>query len=344
MKPRKILIPSAVSLIVAAATIITAIASAQPPQIAPTPRPTPGGYPAPTVAPALPTPKIDDRGLPPVETDDPFNEEDPNRTPANRLTPERIKGMLENEDSIFWEAARRDVYGASSGTMRTIAARRLELRRRVGQTVFGRELEPRWAGKKRVALTFDDGPHAATTQAILDILKRSRVPATFFFVGTMAERHPELVRAAFRDGHSIGNHTFHHVTMVKLSEADAVTEIKACGNVLKAATGVSPHLFRPPGGQYHSVIAEDAAALGYHTILWTCDPGDYQRLHPATIAQRTLKTVTPGGIILLHSGVTETLRALPYIIQSLREAGYTFVTVDEMLRTDAAARRTTLKQ
>jgi peptidoglycan/xylan/chitin deacetylase (PgdA/CDA1 family) len=292
----------------------------------------PKGYPPPVIAPALPPRKLDDGSLPPIAVDDPFNEEDPNRTAANMLTPERIKAMIDNEESVFWEAARRDVYGESGGTLKTIEAKRASLQKDLRRRVVGRGVQGYRNGKKLVALTFDDGPHTATTQPILDILKQYRVPATFFFVGAMAERHPELVRAAFKDGHSIGNHTFHHVTMVKLSEADAVTEIKACGNVIRAATGFSPHLFRPPGGRYNQRIAEDAAALGYDTILWTCDPGDYLRLHPAIIAQRTLKTVTPGGIIILHSGVPETVRALPYIIESLREAGCQFVTVDEMLK------------
>jgi chitin deacetylase len=153
----------------------------------------------------------------------------------------------------------------------------------------------------------------------------------------MAVRHPELVRAAFRDGHSIGNHTFHHFSLIRLSEGQAVTEIMACGNILKAITGSLPHLFRPPGGTYSTDVAEDAALLGYTMVLWTGDAGDYERLPPAVIAQRTLKCARPGGVIILHSGVTQTVRALPYIIETLRNEGYTLVTVDQMIQAGVAA-------
>ena len=282
-------------------------------------------YPAPSMAPSLPPRKLDDGGLPPISVDDPFNENDPSRTAANMLTLEQIQAMLDNEESPFWTVARREIEEG-------IGPRRKPM-------LLSRAAVPYRAGKKLVALTFDDGPHTATTQPILLILKRYHVPATFFFVGAMAARHPDLVRAAAKDGHSIGNHTFHHVTMPALSEADAATEIKACGSVIKAATGVAPHLFRPPGGQYTPQIAGDAAALGYCTVLWTCDPGDYLRLPPAVITKRTLKTVTPGGIVILHSGVPETVRALPSIIESLRAAGYSFVTVDEMWKSNLPVKK-----
>ena len=304
------------------------MAFAPPVPVLPSPRQNVPAYPSPTIVPSLPTRRLNDSGLPPISVDDPFDEADPGRTAANMLTLERIQAMLDNEESVFWTSAWRETDGGEGRFMR----QPITLWKGTANRILVRSTEKYRAGKKLIALTFDDGPHTATTQPILLILKQYHVPATFFFVGAMAERHPDLVRATARGGHSIGNHTFHHVTMVALSRADAATEIKACGNVLKAATGVTPHLFRPPGGQYTAQIAGDAAALGYQTILWTGDPGDYLRLAPAVIAKRTLKTVTPGGIVILHSGVPETVRALPTIIESLRKAGYSFVTVDEMLK------------
>jgi len=289
-------------------------------------------FPAPAIAPPLPTPRIDDQGLPPVPADDPYNENDPNRTPANMLGPDQIKAILENETSRYWLAAHRTVYGANGGALQTVEQAEARPRKDAPRPVLVRAHSNWSGGKKLLALTFDDGPHTATTQPILDVLKQYRVPATFFFVGEMAERHPDLVRAAFKDGHSIGNHTYHHVTLVKLSEGDALTEVEACSNVLRAITGEKPHLFRPPGGQYTPVIERDTGALGYTTVLWTGDPGDYNRLHPAVIAQRTLQCARPGGIIILHSGVWQTVRALPYLIKSLRGEGYTLVSVDQMLQ------------
>lgn len=317
------------------------MAPAVAPDVASTPYapPSPAAYPAPPLPTPLPTPTINDGGQPPIEVDDPFNENDPNRTPANMLSDARIQAILDNEESPFWVTAHRQVFGIHGGTLQDLARERSELDRDVRTTIFRHTASPVTAdGRKLLALTFDDGPHVATTQLILDVLKQYRCPATFFFVGEMAVRHPDLVRAAFRAGHSVGNHTFHHLTLVKLSEGDAVTEIMACGNILHAITGVTPHLFRPPGGTFTTDIAEDAALLGYTTVLWTGDAGDYERLHPAVIAQRTLKCARPGGIIILHSGVLQTVRALPYIIESLRNMGYTLVTVDQMLQSDGGGR------
>ncbi|MFH0800833.1 MAG: polysaccharide deacetylase family protein [bacterium] len=113
-------------------------------------------------------------------------------------------------------------------------------------------------GIKHLALTFDDGPHPQYTPALLKILEHYHVKATFFLVGEVAEAHPDLVRAEAAAGHCIANHTYRHVKLTRVPPDMVATEIKACGEVLKAITGKAPRFFRPPGGDYNDQVLEVA--------------------------------------------------------------------------------------
>ncbi len=190
---------------------------------------------------------------------------------------------------------------------------------------------------KEIAITFDDGPHPQFTPQLLAILKQYDVKATFFVVGEKAEVAPDLIRAEVAGGHSVGNHTYHHVSLTKIPEEYVATEIKACGEVLKKITGKPAHLFRPPGGDYDQQVSMDAEALGYTTVLWTDDPGDYASPGDKVIKTRLLDKVNNGGIILIHDGVQQTIDVLPSILSYLKSKGYTFVTVDKMMK-DSGAR------
>jgi peptidoglycan/xylan/chitin deacetylase (PgdA/CDA1 family) len=101
-------------------------------------------------------------------------------------------------------------------------------------------------GKLQIALTFDDGSHPDCTPGILKALADANAKATFFLVGEKAEQAPDLVKAEFAAGHSVGNHTYHHVNLTKIPDRLVAAEIQACGSVLQSITGVKPHLFRPP--------------------------------------------------------------------------------------------------
>ena len=120
-----------------------------------------------------------------------------------------------------------------------------------------------------IALTFDDGPHVASTLQLLALLKQFDVKATFFVVGEMAEQHPELVRAIAADGHVLGNHTFHHVNLKKIAPEYVAVELKACGEVVQSSIGRAPHLFRPPGGDYTTHVSTIA---GRSDIRRCCGP------------------------------------------------------------------------
>ena len=140
-------------------------------------------------------------------------------------------------------------------------------------------------------------------------------------------------------GHTVGNHTYDHVSLVKIPSEYVATEIKACGEVLKQTTRLSPHLFRPPGGEYDDMVAETSEALGYTMVLWTDDPADYASPGANVILTRTLAKASPGGIILLHDGIDQTIDVLPQIITTLRARGYQFVSVRALLTERARAPR-----
>jgi peptidoglycan/xylan/chitin deacetylase (PgdA/CDA1 family) len=184
---------------------------------------------------------------------------------------------------------------------------------------------------KEVALTFDDGPHRESTPSILAILDRYHIKATFFVVGQMAAAAPDLIRAEALAGHEIGNHTYHHVNLQKATTVQASEEIEWCNREVESIIARRPATFRPPGGKYDERVMGIARTLGLATVLWTDDPADYASPGTDVIMQRITADVAPGSVILLHDGVDQTILALPPLIFALRNQGYEFVTVSEML-------------
>jgi len=187
--------------------------------------------------------------------------------------------------------------------------------------------------KRQICLTIDDGPHPGKTERLLALLRAENVKATFFVVGQMARKYPHLVRAEAAEGHEIGNHTFRHVNMTKVTPEVLKRELIETDGVLKAILGHGANLLRPPGGQYNAQTVEVARSVGYTTVLWTDDPGDYdKKISAELILRRTIRDASPGGIILLHDGPESTMAILPRLIRYLRAQGYTFVTCGQLMR------------
>jgi len=186
---------------------------------------------------------------------------------------------------------------------------------------------------KQVVLTFDDGPHPISTPKLLSVLGAHDIKATFFVVGERAKRYPELIRMECDEGHTVANHTLHHVSLPAVSSVQAAAEIAECGRIIADITGEPPRYFRPPGGQYSKRIIRLAAAQGYVTVLWTDSARDYALPGERAIEDRVLAHLGNGGIILLHDGIYQTVDALPHIITRLQREGYRFVSLDEMLST-----------
>ena len=186
--------------------------------------------------------------------------------------------------------------------------------------------------RRRMALTFDDGPHPGYTERILKILQDAGVRATFFVVGDRVVRYPELLRQEISRGHEIGNHTYRHRNLRTLSNLEIVTELEQNRDLVRQVGQVEMNLFRPPGGQFDDRVLRLAAALNYRTILWSNAPADHTSPPAELIEDRILGHVGNGVIILCHDGIEGTIAALPRVIASVRAGGYEFVTVSELLR------------
>ncbi len=186
--------------------------------------------------------------------------------------------------------------------------------------------------RKWIALTFDDGPHPGTTPQLLSILREYNAKATFFLVGMMAEAHPDLVLKESRAGHLVANHTYHHVNLLRIPEKYIGIELEACSMILEDITGKKPRFFRPPGGNYSPEVAKIAGQLGYTTVLWTNNPGDYAGTGKRSVEAKLMRRLSRGGIVLLHDGVPDTLVLLPKILSALKREGYSFVTIEDYLK------------
>jgi len=171
-------------------------------------------------------------------------------------------------------------------------------------------------------LTFDDGPHPVHTPALLDWLKANHSQATFFLVGQNARRYPELVRRIAAEGHQIGNHTWSHANLTKLTEAQAHREIQRTHDLIVQITGRAPTLFRPPYGMLTPAQRQWlTATLHYETVFWNVDTEDWKLSSPEAITQRIERTLKPGGIILAHDIHPRILQALPLTLARLQARG-----------------------
>jgi peptidoglycan/xylan/chitin deacetylase (PgdA/CDA1 family) len=175
-----------------------------------------------------------------------------------------------------------------------------------------------------VALTFDDGPSPRTTPAILDILEKRGVRATFFMVGERAERHPDLVARVAAAGHSIGNHTWSH-TYLSYDKDLLKAEVSRASELLERLSGRAVRHLRPPGGRHDPMIVSWLVRQGLHTVLWSIDPRDWSAPGPAGIASHVLRHVEPGAVIALHESDHDgapTIAAIPAIIDGILTRGY----------------------
>lgn len=191
---------------------------------------------------------------------------------------------------------------------------------------------------KLIALTFDDGPYPVFTPLLLDELRALHVPATFFLIGRDAEQWPEISARIEADGNEIADHTFSHPNLDQETAAQVREEILHGRDVLWRLThdpGVRT-LMRPPHGRYTTATLRVVQSLGYSTVLWTDDGGDWRTLTKEQIEDHLLTHATAPDLVLLHSGKLATIQALPDVVARFRRAGYRFVTVSELLgRVDA---------
>ncbi len=181
-----------------------------------------------------------------------------------------------------------------------------------------------------VSLTFDDGPSPAYTPQILQILETYRVPATFEIVGSQGAQYPNLLEQEFTAGFGLANHTWDHVDLTRTSPSGWVAEVDRTSNLIESITGRPVACVRPPYGYTNGSVISQLAQRGLGELMWDVDPSDYARPGASVIAQRVLNALHPGAIVILHDGGgdrSQTVAALPAIINGARAAGYTFVGV-----------------
>ena len=185
---------------------------------------------------------------------------------------------------------------------------------------------------KLVALTFDDGPNPNNTAHLLDILAEYNVKATFFLQGVNVKANPELVKREYQEGHELGNHTYNHPKLTELSFKEVDEQINKCNDLIEEACGFRPVLMRPPyGSTTYSLRDHLRDVLGMPCIKWSGDLRDSFTSNVDEIVNEALTTTKDGDILLLHDTHGYSVEAVPRIIKGLREQGFTFVTVTQII-------------
>ena len=183
-----------------------------------------------------------------------------------------------------------------------------------------------------IAITFDDGPHPKNTPRLLDMLRERNIKATFYVIGRNVDLYPNVLRRTVSEGHEIGNHTFTHPVLSKLSDSAVRQELTKCRDAVARAAGVKPRTMRPPYGALLQRQREWIhAELDYPTIMWSVDPLDWKRPGPSVVTSRILKATTPGAIVLAHDLHSSTVDAMPATLDGLLNKGFKFVTVSQLL-------------
>jgi peptidoglycan-N-acetylglucosamine deacetylase len=188
-------------------------------------------------------------------------------------------------------------------------------------------------GDSVVALTFDDGPSPSYTPDVLALLQREQARATFFLVGRAIEQHPQLARSILEGGHELGNHSYSHRPMVLMRQRTIQAEVERTDSLIRAAGADGPIPFRPPYGKRLVGLPLYLSRTNRPTVLWSLEPDTWYR-DAESMVEHVVSGVKPGDIILLHvelSARAEERVALAMLIPALREKGYRFVTVSELI-------------
>ena len=181
--------------------------------------------------------------------------------------------------------------------------------------------------RKAVALTFDDGPNPNTTPIALELLKKYNAKGTFFMVGKAVAGNEEIIKQVVAEGHQIGNHSWSHPLLTKISLEQAKSQINDTTEALKKASGQDVHIMRPPYGGINATIQ---AAVDQSFILWDVDTLDWKNRNTASIMKEVRKA-RPGSIILMHDVHQTSINALPTVLQYLTKQGFELVTIDELM-------------
>lgn len=189
--------------------------------------------------------------------------------------------------------------------------------------------------RKAIAVTFDDGPNPLYTPQVLEIFRSARAKATFFMIGCQMELHPEVVKAAYAEGHEIANHSFTHPFMTELHKLEARDELVQTDELIQRLTGDKPKVFRPPYFDQNDMVLNLSVSLGYHMIgALNSEATDWEMPGVGHILDKTREQVKPGSILLFHDGFddrSQTIEAVSILVPELTAQGYELVTVSELI-------------
>jgi len=250
-------------------------------------------------------------------------------------------GLLWVNISPAFEAVGRLAYVLDIGVLSTLFAYHGVSPR---SRLYGKVLSHGDRNRLRIALTFDDGPNEPYTSQVLEILERYRIKATFFMIGQNARRYPETCRRIVAAGNAIGNHSYNHVRSLCLRRGKTVArDIEMAHQAIYESTGLEPTLFRPPHGFRSPWLMRAVRNLGYKAVTWDNMTSDWDAEKSGDeIVLAILRRAKPGGVIVLHDGRdtrlnydrSHMLLALPFVIETLLERGFEFVTIPELLESE----------
>ncbi len=186
--------------------------------------------------------------------------------------------------------------------------------------------------KKQIAISFDAAWGNDDTEQLIEILAEYDVPATFFVVGAWVDKYPESVKQLSDAGHQVQNHSNTHPYMTSLSTEQMIDELESCNKKIEAVTGVCPTLFRPPYGDYDNAVIQTTESIDMYAIQWDTDSLDWKdNATPESIVKRVTSKVKNGSIVLFHNDATHTPAALSTILKTLKEQGYEFVFISDLI-------------
>jgi len=189
--------------------------------------------------------------------------------------------------------------------------------------------------QKVLAMTFDDGPHPELTPKLLDILKERGIKATFYVIGRSAAQYPEIMKRMIDEGHEVGNHTWTHPWLTRISTSRVKSEMSQTADIIEKTTGRRAATMRPPYGAINTRLRQlFTDELDLPVVMWSVDPLDWRRPGSSVVASRLVNGAHPGAILLAHDIHPGTISAMPSAFDQLTAKGYRFVTVSELLAVD----------
>lgn len=218
------------------------------------------------------------------------------------------------------------LFGTAAGVMKAGMAGEISVTGK-GQAEGAFEAVSEAEGKV-IALTFDDGPHETCTAQLLDGLKERGVKATFFLMGQSIKGNEELVLRMQQEGHLIGNHSYRHIQLTKAGEERVCDAVEQTGAMIEEITGIRPQYLRPPYGDWNDRLE---CRLDLTTVFWSVDSLDWKLQDAGRIVDYVEKRVKSGDIVLMHDIFPSSVEAALELIDDLKEQGYQFVTVEELL-------------